>query len=58
MGCDLYTVWVEKTKVAKDLSLGYALIFAKAIMVEYYNDPDITVSIVRQRINDDANVEQ
>lgn len=53
MNCDLYTVCVEQIKVAKDLSLDYAVIFVKAIMQEFYNDPRITVSIVRQENHDE-----
>ena len=53
MGCELYAICVENTKVAKDVCLDYALIFAKAIMEHFYDDPRITVSIVRQERHDE-----
>ena len=48
MSEDLYIIKVENTEVAKHVSLEYACIFLKAIMREYYNEPDIRVTIERE----------
>lgn len=48
MSEDLYTIKVENTEVAKHVSLEYACVFLKAIMREYYNGPDIRVTIERE----------
>lgn len=53
MGCDTYSVLVDNVCVAQGVPFGYAVIFIKAIMDEYYNDPDISVTITRE-VRDDT----
>lgn len=53
MGCDTYSVLVDNVCVAQGVPIDYALIFLKAIMQEYYNDPDISVTIIRE-VRDDT----
>ena len=48
MNENFYTIKVENTEVAKHISLEYACIFLKAIMREFYNEPDIKVTIERE----------
>jgi hypothetical protein len=48
MNEELYTIIVENTEVAKHVPFEYACIFVKAIMREYYNEPDIRVTIKRE----------
>ena len=45
---DFYTIKVENVKIAQHISLEYACIFLKAIMQEFYNEPDIKVTIERE----------
>lgn len=49
MGCDLYKVSTLGFDVARYMPLDTALILVKALMVEYYNDPEIEYSIKRER---------
>lgn len=45
MGCDLYKVSTLGVDVARYMPLETALILVKALMAEYYNDPEIEYSI-------------
>lgn len=56
MGCDLYKVSTGSVDIARDMSLETALILVKALMLEYYADPDIEYIIKREKkekLNDD-----
>ena len=44
---DTYNILVGQCVVAHGVNLEYALIFAKGIMQNFYNDPDIGVTIQR-----------
>ena len=48
MGCDLYKVSTLNVDVARYMPLETALIFVKALMVEYYNDPELEYTIKRE----------
>lgn len=48
MGEDYYTILVNNVDVARHVSLGYASLFMKAIMQEYWKDDDIEVMIRRE----------
>jgi len=54
MGCDLYKVSTGNVDVARYMPLETALILVKALMVEYYADPDIEYTIKRERRTDEA----
>lgn len=58
MGEDLYTIKVENIEVAKHISLEYACIFLKAILREFYNEPTIQVTIIREPDMRCKNVEE
>ncbi len=48
MGCDTYCVWVEKICVARGMSIGHAVIFLQALMQEFYNEPELSITIQRE----------
>ncbi len=48
MGCDTYSVMIENTVVAKEMSIEHALIFVKAIYIEFYNEKNLKVSLVQE----------
>jgi len=48
MGCSTYSIIVENICVAHGMSIDYALMFIKAIMQEYYNDPTLQITIARE----------
>ena len=54
MGCDLYKVSTGNVDVARYMPLETALILVKALMMEYYADPDIEYIIKRERRTDEA----
>lgn len=49
MGCDLYKVSSGNVDVARCMSLDAALILVKALMEEYYNEPELEYSIKREK---------
>lgn len=49
MGCDTYSVMIENTVVAKGMSIEHALIFVKAIYIEFYNEKNLKVSLVKEK---------
>lgn len=49
MGCDTYSVMIENTVVAKGMSIEHACIFVKAIYNEFYNEKNLTVSLVKEK---------
>ena len=53
MGCDLYKVSTGSVDVARYMPLETALILVKALMMEYYADPDIEYIIKRERRTDE-----
>ena len=55
MGCDLYKVTTGSVDVARYMPLETALILVKALMVEYYNDPELDYTIKRERRIDEIN---
>ena len=48
MGCDTYTVLVGDVVAGKGMAIGYALVFAKALFSEFWNDPDISITIKKE----------
>lgn len=44
---EFYSVYIENDKVATRMPLAIALILAKAIYAEYYNEKDLRVGIER-----------
>lgn len=56
MGCDLYKVTTGNVDVARYMPLDTALILVKALMAEYYNDPELDYTIKRERGSDRTSV--
>ena len=52
MGCDLYKVTTGSVDVARYMPLDTALILVKALIVEYYNEPELDYTIKRERRTD------
>ena len=52
MGCDLYKVSTGNVDVARYMSLDAALLLVKALMIEYYNDPELEYAIKREKKGD------
>lgn len=48
MGCDKYTVSVGDTVAGEGMSIDYAVMLAKAIFNEYWNETDISVTIKKE----------
>ena len=53
MSCDTYTVYVGTVVAAKGMSIDYAMMLAKAIFTEYWNDASISVTI-KKEVSEDA----
>ena len=53
MSCDTYTVYVGTVAAAKGMSIDYAMMLAKAIFSEFWNDASISVTI-KKEVTDDA----
>ena len=49
MECDLYKVSTQNVDIARYMPLDTALILVKALMTEYYNDPELDYTIKRER---------
>ena len=49
MGCDLYKVTTGSVEVARYMPLETALILVKALMIEYYNEPELEYVIKREK---------
>ncbi len=49
MGCELYKVSTGNVDVARYMPLDTALILVKALMVEYYDDPELEYTIKREK---------
>ena len=54
MECDLYKVTTLNIDVARYMPLDTALILVKALMVEYYNDPELEYTIKKERRTDET----
>ena len=52
MECDLYKVSTLNVDVARYMSLDTALILVKALMTEYYNEPNLEYTIKKENKND------
>lgn len=51
MGCDRYTVLIggiDGVVAGEGMALDYAVMFAKALFNEYWNDADISVTIKKE----------
>ena len=48
MGCDTYSVLVEKICVGQGMSIDNAVIFLKALMQEFYNEPTLSITVQRE----------
>ena len=53
MCCDTYAVYVGTVSVAKGMSIDYAMMLAKAIFSEFWNDASISVTI-KKEVSEDA----
>lgn len=49
MGCDLYKVSTGNVDVARYMPLNAALLLVKAMMKEYYNEPELEYTIKREK---------
>ena len=49
MGCDLYKVSSGNVDVARYMPLDTALLLVKALMIEYYNEPELEYTIKREK---------
>ena len=58
MGRDLYKVITGSVEVARYMPLDTALILVKALMVEYYNDPELDYTIKRERRTEGGELNQ
>lgn len=45
MNSNYYEIYVDDVKVARYVTLEYACIFLKAIFMDFYNEPELKVSI-------------
>lgn len=54
MECDLYKVTTGSVEVARYMPLETALILVKALMVEYYNEPELEYVIKREYSDEKA----
>ena len=52
MECDLYKVSTLNIDVARYMPLETALILVKALMTEYYNEPNLEYTIKRENKDD------
>lgn len=52
MCCDTYTVYVGTVVAGKGMAIDYALMFAKALFSEFWNDPDISITIKKEAQDD------
>ena len=48
MGIDLFSLWIDGTCVAKEMSIETASVLMKALFDEYYNETDLKFTIERQ----------
>ena len=52
MECDLYKITTANIDVARYMPLETTLILVKALMIEYYNEPDLEYTIKRENKDD------
>lgn len=48
MGSDYYSVKIDDVVIAKGMSLGNAVILVKALFEEWYEEPSMSVTIVKE----------
>ncbi len=48
MGSNYYSVKIDDVVIAKDMSLGNAMILTKALFEEWYKEPSISITIVKE----------
>lgn len=48
MGCDTYAVMVDNVIVARAMSIDNALILVKALMLEWWQDVGVAITIQRE----------
>lgn len=48
MGIELFSLWIDSDCVAKEMSMETAAVLMKALFNEYYNEPDLKITIERQ----------
>ena len=53
MPYDCYHVLLGSLIIAEGMSMEHALIFVKALCQEYYNEPNLKISIEREKLNDE-----
>ena len=53
MNNDYYSVMIGDLVIAKGMSLGNALILVKALFQEWYEEKDLSISIVKETENGD-----
>lgn len=48
MNSDYYSVKIDDVVIAKEMSLGNAVILVKALFEEWYEEPSISITIVKE----------
>lgn len=48
MGIELFSLWIDRTCVAKEMSIETAAVLMKALFEEYYNETNLEITIKRQ----------
>jgi len=48
MGSDYYSVKIDDVVIARGMSLGNAVILVKALFEEWYKEPSISITIVKE----------
>lgn len=48
MSDEYYSIYIENNKIADHISLTYALIFIKAIYLEFYNEKNLKVTLQKE----------
>lgn len=55
MGCDSYNVQVDGIIVAEGMPIEHALIFVKALFLEWNNEKSLSITIERENFDEKAN---
>ncbi len=49
MGEEFYSVKIDNTVIAKEMSIGNAVILVKALFQEWYRESDLSITIVKEK---------
>jgi hypothetical protein len=52
MGYDSYNVQVDGVIVAEGMPIEHALIFVKALFMEWHNEPSLSITVERENANE------